>query len=622
MVTDKPREKTHPDTTMNIAQILAPTAQTPTQKPPSGRSGGDSGNSGSGSFAEHSAAKDLTGPAKEPEGTAPAATPTMPRDFKTLPDLAQRAFAPAPDAAPAKVPDTAVGNLVAYIGEVTGIKDWSRIEPANLRALIDKARAEAIPAAQPEPAQSAAPLAKPLVADGQAALNPTLVAEIRPNPETSPASPEADVAPRIAKGDLAALPAEAKGHNAPVDAGAAAARQTTAPPMIAPDPAMPATQAKTAAPEPIEELQARVNTSLPTRTDPPVATGRDPVIAAGSRPEAEPNLVQGIKTLAPAVAEVPTPRPETTQPSAPPTAAAIVTSPGLAPIAAVAEAPKAPLTDMPPPARSGAEPNLAAMRGAYADIPVAKPATAAPPDPARAAPVALASPPPVEDQAPLPERIMAAAPERTPIAPNRTDAAGMAAPVAANATVQGQMPLQMAALGGDPLPLPSADPADIQFNDLRAAMRSADGAAPTQNHGAAPRIAAQAMAVSQQLAATLQKTSGGGFEIRLDPPELGRVSMQITATETGHTAIVASERAEVLDLLRRHESILSREMDLAGFADLTFQFSDQGGSPEDQPDQATGFARTDDAGDDPGRAAGGNLADSSVIDMERLDIRL
>ena len=180
----------------------------------------------------------------------------------------------------------------------------------------------------------------------------------------------------------------------------------------------------------------------------------------------------------------------------------------------------------------------------------------------------------------------------------------------------------MAALGGDPLLLPSADPADFQFNDLRAAMRSADGAAPIQNHGAAPRIAAQAMAVSQQLAATLQKTSGGGFEIRLDPPELGRVSMQITATETGHTAIVASERAEVLDLLRRHESILSREMDLAGFADLTFQFSDQGGSPEDQPDQATGFARTDDAGDDPGRAAGGNLADSSVIDMERLDIRL
>jgi len=77
------------------------------------------------------------------------------------------------------------------------------------------------------------------------------------------------------------------------------------------------------------------------------------------------------------------------------------------------------------------------------------------------------------------------------------------------------------------------------------------------------------------------------FDIRLDPPDLGRVDVRLSVDRDGHvTSRLVAERADTLDLLRRDAPQLERALQDAGFktADSGLQFSlrDQGftdGSP-------------------------------------------
>lgn len=64
------------------------------------------------------------------------------------------------------------------------------------------------------------------------------------------------------------------------------------------------------------------------------------------------------------------------------------------------------------------------------------------------------------------------------------------------------------------------------------------------------------------------------LQLRLDPPELGRVEIHITPTEKGIVhAVVVAERAETHDLLRRHGELLARELGNAGYSDVSLSFS-------------------------------------------------
>lgn len=82
------------------------------------------------------------------------------------------------------------------------------------------------------------------------------------------------------------------------------------------------------------------------------------------------------------------------------------------------------------------------------------------------------------------------------------------------------------------------------------------------------------------------------FEIRLDPPELGRVEVQIEVGRDGNTHTrLTVERAETLDLLMRDARALERALQSAGLktdeGGLQFQLSDKGtgsGRPGGAPD--------------------------------------
>ena len=66
------------------------------------------------------------------------------------------------------------------------------------------------------------------------------------------------------------------------------------------------------------------------------------------------------------------------------------------------------------------------------------------------------------------------------------------------------------------------------------------------------------------------------FEIRLDPPELGRIEVRLDVDRDGHTTSrLIADRADTLDLLRRDASGLERALQDAGLktSDNGLQFS-------------------------------------------------
>ncbi|MEM9705449.1 MAG: flagellar hook-length control protein FliK [Pseudomonadota bacterium] len=86
-------------------------------------------------------------------------------------------------------------------------------------------------------------------------------------------------------------------------------------------------------------------------------------------------------------------------------------------------------------------------------------------------------------------------------------------------------------------------------------------------------------AVGQVTAAIVSGADGDTIELSLDPPELGKVKINmVTERADAVTAVLTAERSETLDILRRHSDSLARELERAGFAsvDLEFRFDQQG----------------------------------------------
>jgi flagellar hook-length control protein FliK len=114
---------------------------------------------------------------------------------------------------------------------------------------------------------------------------------------------------------------------------------------------------------------------------------------------------------------------------------------------------------------------------------------------------------------------------------------------------------------------------------------------------AAPAAAAQAPATAIPIASVaveiVARAQAGNsrFEIRLDPPELGRIDVKLDVDRHGNvTSHLVVERSETLDLLRREAPQLERTLNDAGLktGDSALQFSlrDQGTNAERDPRSA------------------------------------
>ena len=115
----------------------------------------------------------------------------------------------------------------------------------------------------------------------------------------------------------------------------------------------------------------------------------------------------------------------------------------------------------------------------------------------------------------------------------------------------------------DMAPLKQAAPAAAQTPQIAAAQQAALSAAPPP--------------VSQIVAAVRADSQGNTVEVRLDPPELGRVRIDFSMeTADAVKAVLTAERPETLDHLRRHMNDLMEQLKQAGFDTVDLTFSDQG----------------------------------------------
>jgi flagellar hook-length control protein FliK len=127
--------------------------------------------------------------------------------------------------------------------------------------------------------------------------------------------------------------------------------------------------------------------------------------------------------------------------------------------------------------------------------------------------------------------------------------------------------------------------------DATAASRPAEQAVPVT--GIAVEIAAQARAGKNR------------FEIRLDPPELGRIDVRLDIDRDGKvTSRLTVDRVETLDILRRDAHSIERALNDAGLktSDSALQFS-----LRDQ-----GFAQRDSSGDGDNKGARLVAADAEL----------
>ncbi len=247
--------------------------------------------------------------------------------------------------------------------------------------------------------------------------------------------------------------------------------------------------------------------------------------------------------------------------------------------------------------------------GAAPAVPAGGRDSAAPADVAR-----TAQPTPAPDagevaEAPAPD------PESTPPARAGSEApADAPRPSGANPAHAAQSPaVQHPAPAGGPV----LGPAPFDGLDWRLTPQVH---APTRIHSAA---SVQPQAVTGQIAVAIAQSANSRIELRLDPPELGRVQIQLNPTERGVQVVVMSERAETGDFLRRHGETLARDLTEAGYGDVTMEFTAGGsGTPGDR-DRAEAAAPRVLTMSDGSAPAPESVADTPrAVAVGTLDIRL
>jgi len=163
----------------------------------------------------------------------------------------------------------------------------------------------------------------------------------------------------------------------------------------------------------------------------------------------------------------------------------------------------------------------------------------------------------------------------------------------------------------------------IQFRGL---------ASPVVSQPQAPQVPLNALAVhiAQQAQAGAKR-----FDIRLDPPELGRLEIRLDVARDGRaTTHLVVERAETLDLLQRDARSLERALQNAGLDTskdgLTFSLKDQqtGGNGPRESDtpgmnKVAGESQVTDANDDGAEPLDGwQNRYRSYVASDRVDIRI
>ena len=184
-----------------------------------------------------------------------------------------------------------------------------------------------------------------------------------------------------------------------------------------------------------------------------------------------------------------------------------------------------------------------------------------------------------------------AADSARPDAPGRSGSeAGVRTPVPplSDRAAQDQMTIGLGPVQTDPaLPgsLESSSFADLSAGDAASGNQPAEirrSGADTTHHP--HRTGAEGPPPAErQIVSAIVSSGSGRTEILLEPQDLGRVRLSLEGNETGLVVTIQAERSDTADLLRRNADLLLQEFREAGYADLSFTFSDRGEPAEQAP---------------------------------------
>lgn len=106
----------------------------------------------------------------------------------------------------------------------------------------------------------------------------------------------------------------------------------------------------------------------------------------------------------------------------------------------------------------------------------------------------------------------------------------------------------------------------------------------------------QVRGISMQMAEAVQRGQDGSIDISLRPEELGRLRMSLQPGDGTMHVILQAERADTMDLLRRHIATLQQEFLTLGYENFSFEFSSQEKyEPDSAPDSQDEAAENDSA---------------------------
>lgn len=141
--------------------------------------------------------------------------------------------------------------------------------------------------------------------------------------------------------------------------------------------------------------------------------------------------------------------------------------------------------------------------------------------------------------------------------------------------------------------------------------------------GPRAQAAATAQAVARQMAEAVPLATDGALEITLNPEELGRLRLSLSTADGAPVLHVTAERADTLDLVRRHVELLAREFAAHGFAGLNVALGqDRQPAAQDRAQPGGDAATKDPAQPEPPVAAASASPAAHPLRGESLDIRL
>ncbi len=123
----------------------------------------------------------------------------------------------------------------------------------------------------------------------------------------------------------------------------------------------------------------------------------------------------------------------------------------------------------------------------------------------------------------------------------------------------------------------ASNPSDLEMDESTVSSAGREmtalraDAVPSQGTGLSGSFERGTAQVLSQIADAIRREAPGMIELRLEPEELGRLRIAITAGEAGMSLQFQSDRSETMDLLRRNGAELERifaeaGLDLEGFA--------------------------------------------------------